>query len=69
MVISDNLNSLQSMLEELNSESRKAGMEINFDKTKILSNKDSPFKITIGNETKEKVDNIIYLGQLISFQK
>ncbi len=59
VVISDNLNSLQSMLEELNSESRKVGMEINFDKTKILSSKESSLKITIGNETTEKVDNVI----------
>ncbi len=37
-------------------------------KTKILNNLGQPNQVKIGTEIIETVDNIIYLGQLITFQ-
>ncbi len=68
VVVAGSADDLQVMLEELSCESYKAGMVINLTKTKILNNSGQPNKIKIGGETIETVDNIIYLGQLITFQ-
>ncbi len=66
-VVAGSAEDLQVMLE-LNCESHKAGMVINLTKTKILNNSGQPNQVKIGGETIKTVDNIIYLGQLITFQ-
>ena len=59
---------LQKMLDDLYVESKRAGLEINLSKTKVLSNSNENTQIKIGGTILEKVDSIIYLGQLISFE-
>ena len=58
---------LQKMLSDINKESKKVGLKMNKAKTKILLNsKASVEPITIDNEQLEKVNEYIYLGQLIT---
>ncbi|KAJ8724843.1 hypothetical protein PYW07_015801 [Mythimna separata] len=56
---------LQTMLEQLDLESKKAGLSMNPMKTKIMTN-GLREGIEIGQEVIEYVDEYIYLGQLIS---
>ncbi len=57
------------MVDEFSAENRKAGLQINANKTVLLSNKEVPPKIIInGNEIKLE-EEAIYLGQLISFKE
>ena len=56
------------MLNELNEESRKIGLRMNLNKTKIMSN-DSQYNITIDNTIIENVDHYIYLGHNIKLGK
>ncbi|KAI8427328.1 hypothetical protein MSG28_001907 [Choristoneura fumiferana] len=58
---------LQIMLQQLDIESRKAGLTMNPVKTKILTNSIRE-NVKIGEETIEYVDEYIYLGQLISIK-
>ncbi len=63
-----NIEELEDMLTELITEGGKAGLNINFQKTKILGRREKK-NIRVGEETIEEVDEIVYLGQLLSFQK
>jgi len=68
VLVAESAEQLQILLDELNTESKKAGMEINLSKTKILSNETNKKEIKIDETPLETTDKIIYLGQLISFQ-
>ena len=57
---------LQEMLQELHKESKKVGLLLNFNKTKIMTNHEE-LPILIENNQIEYVSEYIYLGQLISF--
>jgi len=59
---------LKDMLQELHQNSVKAGLEINVQKTKILANRKYNEPIKINGKVIEKVDNVKYLGQTISFE-
>lgn len=67
VVFAETPDDLESMVNELATESRKVGLSMNITKTKILTN--SYYKdISIGNEKIEYVKEYIYLGQLVSFE-
>ena len=68
VLVAESAEHLQIMLDDLYSESKKAGMEINLSKTKIFSNENNQKPIKIGETCLERTDKIIYLGQLISLQ-
>ena len=68
-LFAENLHDLQKMLDELNEESKKVGLYMNFSKTNVMHNKlvkDKDTTIKIENEKLKKVDHYIYLGQQIS---
>lgn len=54
------------MLQQLANESGKAGLTMNLNKTKIMSNSSQNDIIKVNNEQIEYVNEYIYLGQLIS---
>lgn len=58
---------LQMMIEDLNKESKKIGLTLNIDKTKLLTNSIKT-QIEIENQPLEYVDEYIYLGQIISHE-
>lgn len=62
---------LQTMLQQLGDESRKAGLSMNPTKTKVMTNaikENIEIEIEMGQEVIEYVDEYIYLGQLISIK-
>ena len=66
-LISEKLTELESCLNELSIESKKKGLKINMDKTKILSNSHvAPGVVKIGDNEIEQVNSYVYLGQRIS---
>ena len=67
MLVAGSAKELQVMKNDLYLESKKAGMEINISKIKILNNKTDQKPIKIGEIRSEITDNIIYLSQTISF--
>lgn len=66
VIISGNLTELEQMITELNDLGKEAGLNINMTKTKILT-KDLNSEIKIDGKKIETVPEIIYLGQLITF--
>ncbi len=66
--LTGNWDNLQIMLEEQNHQSKLVHMEINMSTTKILTNLGLNQPIKIGNQEIEIINNVIYLGQTISFQ-
>lgn len=56
---------LQTMLQQLASESKKAGLSMNTSKTKVMTNK-TKVKIEVGEGEIEYVDEYVYLGQVIA---
>ena len=68
VLISTDMDELNIMLNELNEESRKIGLRMNLNKTKIMSN-DTQYNITIDNTIIENVDHYIYLGHNIKLGK
>ncbi|CAF4772984.1 unnamed protein product [Pieris macdunnoughi] len=67
VVFADKPSILQTMLQQLDDESRKAGLSMNPTKTKVMTNAIKE-NIVIGQENIEYVDEYIYLGQLISIK-
>jgi hypothetical protein len=67
VLFANNLETLQTMMEELQKESIKSGLNINIDKTKIMTNKhtEDDRKIQLNNQEIEKINNFVYLGQMI----
>lgn len=56
---------LQQMLRELNEISKSTGLEMNFSKTQLMTNK-APIPIKLEGTELNYVDEYIYLGQLVS---
>ena len=66
VLISSDAIELQEMITQLNTESRKFGLKINIDKTKVMTNNvETP--INIDEEELEYVTEYTYLRQIISF--
>ncbi len=68
MLIVSRIEDLEKMLKDLNEGEKKAGLNINLEKTKILS-RNRETDILLDNQKLEKVEEIVYLGQLVSFEK
>ena len=69
VLIAESKEKLEKMILELEKAGKEAGMEINFGKTKILANTTESYHIECKGKKKEKVQEIIYLGQLITFEE
>lgn len=67
LIVSRSQKELELMIIELNEARRKAGFEINPDKTKIMSS-GHQFQILINKQPNKKVKETIYLGQIISLE-
>ncbi|KAI8488077.1 hypothetical protein Bbelb_341950 [Branchiostoma belcheri] len=59
---------LANLVESLDTTSRKYGMEISAEKTKLMSNNDKPIttKVAVNQEELQTVDQFKYLGSIIS---
>lgn len=68
ILFSENPQQLNKMVNDLNQASTKVGLEINLEKTKIMTNR-SVTPILINNTPLEFVTKYIYLGKQISFSK
>jgi len=67
VLISKTPDELNEMMKHLNEKSREIGLEMNIDKTKIMS----PIKIELSlcNKNIENVDEYVYLGHLVKLGK
>ena len=65
VLFSHDLKELEGMMNELSEAGKPAGLNINFEKTKILS-KHSEKSVKIKGREIEKVEEVVYLGQLLS---
>lgn len=60
---------LQEMINQLNDESNKLGLKMNMKKTKVMFNKFSrEIEVKVNNIKIEKVNQYVYLGQLVTMQ-
>ena len=59
---------LQTMLQALSNSSRKTGLEMNMNKTKVMTNR-QPSPIQVDSAYLQYVPEYIYLGQLVSFKQ
>ena len=67
--MAETLEQLQCMINELNVAGKKAGLEMNVGKTKIMTNNISKPELKIDNINIEYVDEIVYLGQKIALEE
>lgn len=68
ILFSESISQLENMIQHLQSESASVGLEMNLQKTKLMTNSlKSPIKIR--NENLEYVDTYIYLGKQVSFHR
>ncbi|KAI8434265.1 hypothetical protein MSG28_012359 [Choristoneura fumiferana] len=68
VLLSENSGELEYMIDTLQKASRQKGLEMNFSKTKVMTNS-TRNQISIDNVPLDYVDSYIYLGKQISFQK
>ena len=66
VLLSENSEEIEHMICALQQASRQAGLEINFSKTKAMTNA-SKKQINVNNIPLEYVDSYIYLGKQVSF--
>jgi hypothetical protein len=70
VLISDTLEKIYEMIEELDSKASKIGLEISFEKTKILTNIETTQNcFMFKNQSIEIVKSFKYLGEEFSFDK
>ena len=69
VLIGNNADEFQEMLRQLNEESSKLGIRMNMKKTKVIFNKFTRETVVRLNTTEiEKVEEYVYLGQLVMMQ-
>ncbi|KAJ2946424.1 hypothetical protein O0L34_g12464 [Tuta absoluta] len=66
VLFSENAQELENTLQSLHKASKEIGLEINFEKTKIMTNHTKTL-IKVEEDSIEYVDEYIYLGKLVSF--
>lgn len=66
IIFSHSKDNLQIMLKELDIESRKVGLTMNLEKTKVMTNGEQESPIYIIDKLIEYVNEYVYLGQIIS---
>ncbi len=70
IIFSESADELEEMLAKLNEESKKMGLRINKEKTKIMFNKFAkPKTIIMDQSTIENVSSYVYLGQQININE
>ena len=57
---------LQTLLDRLDNACKRYGLQINADKTKVMTTAEATCSISCGNSILEKVDMYAYLGSLIT---
>ena len=62
-----NAQDLQTMIQNLNSSSKKAGLEMNMNKTQVMTNS-QPTAIKVESAELQYEEDYTYLGQLIGFK-
>lgn len=68
VLVSENVDELEEMMNDLNREGKESGLEISIEKTKILGKKENMKDIRINQEKIEWVEEIVYLGQRIALE-
>lgn len=63
------LQEMQTMLDDVEHECKKAGLEINVRKTKWMTNLESKDLLTLNGEAVEKVESFVYLGQVLTIPR
>ena len=66
VLIAQELQQLKELFLDLHEKGKKAGLNINLNKTKILSRTETQDVIEIENVPIETKEEIVYLGQLIT---
>lgn len=71
VLFAETLEELQVMVESLYHASLKIGLKMNMSKTKVMTNisSESIPTIMVGNEVLEVVEQYVYLGHILSFDK
>ncbi|MFH4982538.1 hypothetical protein AB6A40_009247 [Gnathostoma spinigerum] len=69
VLISRSYNQLRTMLKDLVRDGNKVESKTNVAKTKVMTNRNIGRSFTVNQKTAEKVDEFIYLGQLITINK
>lgn len=67
-VFAESSTSLEVMINEVAIESKKVGLSLNASKTKIITNGNKK-QVIVGTNVIEYVNDYVYLGQMVSFQK
>lgn len=67
VLLSEDPKELEIMLQSLATQSKKVGLHVNDDKTKVMTNR-QPIQIVLDSSPLEYVEDYIYLGHLISFK-
>jgi Reverse transcriptase (RNA-dependent DNA polymerase) len=67
VIISEDITEIQSMLQQLNQESKRAGLKMNYSKTKIMTSENA--RVVIGTDIIETVSEYNYLGHIITLGK
>ncbi len=67
VITAKNTEELSGMVREIMERSKRAGLELNFNKTKIIGTGE-PKNINVGEKEIEEIKEIIYLEQVISFK-
>ena len=69
VIISSDVSEIENMLSELSTESRVLGLKMNMKKTKLMFNEYINKRIVqIHNDVVERVEEYVYLGQLVTMQ-
>ena len=68
LLVSTSCDQLQNMIEQLNGKSKAVGLQMNKNKTKIMSNRfaKSIQNIMLHNSSLEAVSRCVYLGQIVT---
>lgn len=69
VLCAENKESLQTLLNAINDECKKVGLEINTEKTVIMTNQQKAIKLYVDSKEIEVVDQFKYLGQLVAFEQ
>jgi len=69
VLIANSFEELQTMLEEVNNESKKIGLKLNRDKTKIMTNQNETRDIIVEQTVISRTEEYVYLGTVLTCGK
>ncbi len=67
VITAKSMEELSGVVREIMERSKRAGLELHFNKIKIIGTGE-PKNINVGEEEIEEIEEITYLGQVISFK-